>query len=341
MSFRFPRGHSPHVTPNPHTGSFPVVETQIESQPVPELDNNKTPTRQHHVRLASDPIPHEASKSQRAASSDGVHRAATMSSRLGIRPNALQINADRRSFVNHDGQDPSAITRTPRSPGPNKLTSFFGWKTSSPIAEVSPSTYSGRSHSPNHSPMPSPLLPSPHSHNSQRSLPKAIDVPKANADLRASYIADTIFPLPPQTGSASAQIAEMDEELREVSSELAGSIRRELELEELVDRLQFEAQQGPELSRRTSDYFSDSGASSIRYPPGDAAGLKTEDFAKIKRGSELEKAQFKLNQSQKLQDERARRKVLEAHIQQLAEQVQHVGSRTLRLFRDSDCVADG
>lgn len=122
----------------------------------------------------------------------------------------------------------------------------------------------------------------------------------------------------------------MDEELREVSSELAGSIRRELELEDLVDRLQFEAQQGPELSRRTSDYFSDSGTSSVRYPPSDTGGLKTEDVAKMKRVSELEKAQFKVNLSQKLQDERARRKLLEVHIQQLAKQVQHVGPLRLR-----------
>lgn len=116
----------------------------------------------------------------------------------------------------------------------------------------------------------------------------------------------------------------MEEELREVSSELAGSIRRELELEDLVDRLQLEAQQGPELSRRTSDYFSDSGTSSVRYPVSEASGGKTEDIARIKRTSEQEKAQFKLNLSQKLQDERDRRKVLEFHVQQLGEQVQNV-----------------
>lgn len=117
----------------------------------------------------------------------------------------------------------------------------------------------------------------------------------------------------------------MEEELREVSSELAGSIRRELELEDLVDRLQLEVQQGPELSRRTSDYFSDSGTSSIRYPPSEVGMIKTEDMAKIKRITEQEKAQLKLNLAQKLQDERASRRVLESHIQQLGEQVQHVG----------------
>lgn len=117
----------------------------------------------------------------------------------------------------------------------------------------------------------------------------------------------------------------MEEELREVSSELAGSIRRELELEDLIDRLQFEAQQGPDFNRRTSDYFSDSGTSSVRYPPSESGGTKTEDIAKLKRTTEQEKSQFKLTMSQKLQDERGRRRVLELHIQQLGDQVQHVG----------------
>ena len=44
------------------------------------------------------------------------------------------------------------------------------------------------------------------------------------------------FPMPPRTGPASGQLDAMEEELREVSSELANSIRRELELEDLVDQ---------------------------------------------------------------------------------------------------------
>ena len=115
----------------------------------------------------------------------------------------------------------------------------------------------------------------------------------------------------------------MEEELREVSTELAGSIRREMELEDLVDRLQLEASQGPELGRRTSDYFSDSGSGSYRYAMSDADG-KLEDLAKQKRLSEQEKAQFKLSLTQKLQDERSQRKLLEEHIRQLGDQVQSV-----------------
>lgn len=133
----------------------------------------------------------------------------------------------------------------------------------------------------------------------------------------------------------SSQVVDMEEELREVSSELAGSIRRELELEDLVDRLQAEVTQGPDLGRRTSDYFSDSGTSSVRYPASDNGGGKMEDLAKMKRLSEQEKARFKLGLSQKLQDERARRKVVEQHMQQLGEQLQHVGHQCKHLFRHS------
>ena len=117
---------------------------------------------------------------------------------------------------------------------------------------------------------------------------------------------------------------DLEEELTEVSAEFANSIRRELELEDLVDRLQFEASQGPDMGRRTSDYFSDSGSGSIKYPPSDAGANKAEDLAKQKRIADQEKAQFKLSLSQKLQDERRRRKVLEAHIKHLSEQMHNV-----------------
>lgn len=122
----------------------------------------------------------------------------------------------------------------------------------------------------------------------------------------------------------SIQVGEMEDELREISSELAGSIRREMELEDLVERLQYEATQAPELSRRTSDYFSDSGTSSIRYPLSEVGGSKAEDLQKMKRTSEQEMARVKLDTSQKLQDERERRKGLELHIQNLEEHVQQV-----------------
>lgn len=122
----------------------------------------------------------------------------------------------------------------------------------------------------------------------------------------------------------ATQVGEMEEELREVSSELASSIKREMELEDQVDRLQLEASQGLDHNRRTSDYFSDSGASSTRYPLSEVGG-KSEDLEKWKRALEQDKAQFKVDFTQKLQYERGRRKVLEDHIHNMEEESQHVG----------------
>ena len=238
---------------------------------------------------------------------------------MSLHPSGRPTNNDSRAY--YEPTDPQVITKTPRSPGPNKLTSFFGWKTSSPIAEVSPTSFSDRSHSP----APSPLSPSPQSYSSStKSIPKAIDTSKANAaNMGTTYLPGTAFPLPPATDLGSIS-NDVEEELREVSTELAGSIRRELELEDLVDRLQLEASQGPELTRRTSDYFSDSGSGIYRYGMSDGSNGKAEDLAKQKRISEQEKAQFKLSLTQKLQDERAQRKVLEDQVRQMGDRLSNV-----------------
>lgn len=153
-------------------------------------------------------------------------------------------------------------------------------------------------------------------------------------------MADTGFPMPPSTQDPLVQITDMEDELREVSSELAGSIRREMELEDLVDRLQLEASQGPDMNRRTSDYFSDSGTSSIRYPMSDYGSSKSEDAAKQRRISEQEKAQFKVDLYQKLQDERGRRKALELHVQHMGEQMQNVGFFLAAVLFSANCAVD-
>lgn len=121
------------------------------------------------------------------------------------------------------------------------------------------------------------------------------------------------------------KMEELEEELKEISSELASSIRREMELEYEVERLQLEGPTSLDRNQRTSDYFSDSGTSSVRYQSGDA-GRKPDDLERTKRRSEQEKAQMKLDVSQKLQEERSQRKALEAHIRSLEERLESVGS---------------
>ena len=322
---RYPRGQSP----NPPQNGFergavqqPPAQTLGKPEGIPH-----SPTKQNHAQLARDPETQENSKNEGSASDGGMQRAATMKLHPSSKPKDLQIDASQHSFFDLESQDPAIITKTPRSPGPNKLTSFFGWKTSSPTAEDSP-TYSARNYSPG---APSPLSPSPDNLAAYgKPVARSIDVSKANGNAK-NHIGGTGFPMPPNA-DLSVQIADMEDELREVSSELAGSIRREMELEDLVDRLQYEASQAPDM-RRTSDYFSDSGTSSIRYPMGDVGSGKSEDLAKQKRISEQEKAQFKLDLYQKLQDERGRRKVLEMHVQHMGEQMNHVSTRIQKRFR--------
>ena len=92
-----------------------------------------------------------------------------------------------------------------------------------------------------------------------------------------------------------------------------------MELEDLIERFQTE---GPETNRRTSDYFSDSGTSSVRIASD--AGRMEEDIGKIRRAAEQERAQLKVELSQKLQEERLKRTTSESHVQILENQVQQV-----------------
>ena len=130
----------------------------------------------------------------------------------------------------------------------------------------------------------------------------------------------------------SMKMEELEEELKEISAELASSIRREMELEDEVERLQQEAPTGLDPNRRTSDYFSDSGTSSVRYPLSEN-GTKVDDLEKMKRRSEQEKAQLKLDVSQKLQEERGQRKALEAHIKSLEQRLDSVSCVDVLLCR--------
>lgn len=115
----------------------------------------------------------------------------------------------------------------------------------------------------------------------------------------------------------------MEAELKTITAELATSIHREIELEDLVERLQSEVTftQGP--GKRTSDYFSDSGTSSVKYG-GSESDTRTEDLDRLQRKAEREKAQIKLELNEKVQNERSRRKVLETQIRALEQKVSQV-----------------
>lgn len=122
----------------------------------------------------------------------------------------------------------------------------------------------------------------------------------------------------------AAKAADMEKELREISTELAGSIRREMELEDLIERLQLESSLAPDANRRTSDYFSDSGYGSVKYPSSDVGSGKAEDIERLKRNFEQQRAHLKVELSQKWQEERSRRQAAESHVQILETQVAQV-----------------
>lgn len=154
-------------------------------------------------------------------------------------------------------------------------------------------------------------------------IPPAIDVTNANLasdmDLTAEHGSDMSATDPDVVGN----LDDMEEELREISAELAASIRREMDLEDLVDKLQSEAGQTPAPNKRTSDYFSDSGTSSIKPSMADFEAKELE-VERLQRKAEQEKAQLRLRLTQKLQQERLQRKAVENHVRRLEERALQV-----------------
>ncbi|OQE17253.1 hypothetical protein PENSTE_c021G03221 [Penicillium steckii] len=257
-----------------------------------------------HSRLVSEPfIPvlNSPPPTQRRATSMALHPPMN-------RPPPLHIDIDQRSMsMSHS--DP----RQPKTPG-KKISSFFGWKgnapnvptATSPGGESSSTEISDGGRSSLHSPMP-PLANVPIKPTSPYDSKSGFFPPQRTPSLGTIGGSDNMI---------ASKLSDLENELREISSELAGSIRREMELEDLVERLQLE---GPETNRRTSDYFSDSGTSSVRYAPD-----RSEDIEKIRRASEQERAQLKVELSQKLQEERMQRTASESHVQILENQVQQL-----------------
>lgn len=119
--------------------------------------------------------------------------------------------------------------------------------------------------------------------------------------------------------SAELRCNLMEAELKEISVELANSIRRELDLEDLVERLQSENPYPGVAADRTSDYFSDSGTSSLRITGSELSAK--DEIDKIKRESEQQRAQLKVDLSQKWQEEVSQRKALESHLHALETQL--------------------
>ncbi|KAF3012403.1 hypothetical protein E8E14_010179 [Neopestalotiopsis sp. 37M] len=238
-----------------------------------------------------------------------------------------QVDTDTRTTSissQNDLKTPDTNKPLPKSPGSaSKLGSFFGWGAPSPttpessdkesFSPIPPSTGFSRSNTlPNASPatlrqttlLEAPLV----SYNGSANPRDYVD----------SYLATP----PPISAATTAEIEEMEDELKAISTELAASIRREMDLEDLVDRLQAEKDNPTATAnKRTSDYFSDSGYSSARYSEYEQS---KDEIEKIQRRSDQEKAQIRLELTQKVQEERLKRTELDNQIKDLSERASQV-----------------
>ena len=137
---------------------------------------------------------------------------------------------------------------------------------------------------------------------------------------------------------SSYDIGEMEEGLKTISAELASSVRREMELEDLVERLQTEVDNRRGQDNRTSDYFSDSGTSTLMI--GGDTNTTTEYIERLQRKTDREKAQIRLDCQEKVQEQRARRLGLEEKIRRLEEKVSRVDLLTVNSLDNGGRMKD-
>lgn len=240
----------------------------------------------------------------------------------------LQLDGFKRTLTDDSlyAESVESQSRRPKSPGGLGIGSFFGWNASGKSASDSPTTtFSEHSVSP----MPSPGLgivrPSMDANGRPRLTPPGLDVTKAN--MAGAYFHNPETPLLLGNGLNNVHVKELERELLHVSQELAESIRREMELEDDMDRLRAELPIIPSSDlnqRRSSDYFSDSGASSTRFPISDF-DAKLEQLERQLRKVEQEKANLKVETAARLQTELSRRRDLEELVRDLEDQLDKRG----------------
>lgn len=305
-----------------HAGSQPNVSDLLSDYD--DLSADETP----NTAQTADPITHAnrerhvVDSDTESAYSDHHSRQASPPPMLAQRPTPPHLNLQAVDIAaeqdyDSDSESPRSgqaglsqqqinkpLPKSPSSASP--FASFFGWGNKSPSGA-------------DFSPTPSPLTPSGHGGANE-----SPDRSKTNAFGTATGYNDHYH------------IEEMEEELKAISSELAASIRREMDLEDLVDRLQEQTNtQAP--SKRTSDYFSDSGYSSAKASDVDAS---REEIEKVQRRAEQEKASIRLELTNKLQDERSIRKALDQQIKDLSEKASSIDLEKMNNMNASGRVHD-
>ncbi|SPN96931.1 related to intracellular protein transport protein [Cephalotrichum gorgonifer] len=205
--------------------------------------------------------------------------------------------------------DNNVQPKSPISPTLTKLGSLFSWGSPSP----SKSEFSS---------VASPVSPRTATATDAAANPRANDTQaNGNGNILTPREPTLQTPLSAYTQPSGDEIDEMEDELKAIGGELAASIRREMDLEDLVDRLQADLNNSQAPGKRTSDYYSDSGISSAKFSEFDHT---KEEVEKIQRRAEQEKAQLRLELTTKLQDEREKRRDLDLQIKDLSEKAAQV-----------------
>jgi predicted nucleic acid-binding Zn-ribbon protein len=234
----------------------------------------------------------------------------------------LRLDGVTEDFIDEDMYASSGASPVEERPNKPKspaggFTSFFGWNAAKTQngADSPTTTFSEKSASP-----ASPGYPKQQNSIPIKIKPTGLDIPVANNFSQSSYFNVPGTPLLSSSPQMNAHVEELERELREVSSELAASIQREMELEDEVERWKADSSTVVSDNRRTSDYYSDSGASSVRYPMGDSES-KLEELDMLRRKAEQERATLKVRMAERLQDELRRRRDLEEQVQLLEDKV--------------------
>ncbi|KAL5450631.1 hypothetical protein PMIN07_000029 [Paraphaeosphaeria minitans] len=343
-----PRRAAALPSPAASVDLFDLVPRNLDEQPhgqtpltptAPDYPGSLASLLSNNARVSSGPVP----RHDRSASSFQAHRQSRLEelrasakgqhARSPTMPNMpayntaearpppdlrLRLDGVTEDFIDdlygtdEDRDEEQARPVKPKSPVAG-FTSFFGWSTAKQNGGESPTTtFSERSLSP----AASPRFPKQPGMSAKTKL-TGLNIPMANSLSQPSYFTVPGTPLLSSSPQMNAHVEELERELREVSSELASSIRRELELEDEVERWKSETMTTISVdNRRTSDYYSDSGASSIRFPISDPES-KLEEVETLRRKAEQERATLKVQMAERLSDELRRRRDLEEQVQQL------------------------
>ncbi|KAJ9602854.1 hypothetical protein H2200_012634 [Cladophialophora chaetospira] len=278
---------------------------------------NRTNTNSSLPRVAAENLSGPSNRSHNSKRSngysvDGVIIEEDMGLKPGSRPPPLRTDStsSTKSLTVID-------MKKPQTPG-SKFTSFFSRKpAASPSTDSSVTDISDRK-----SPLPSPYGASP---NAPTYSPQAYPFPSNPPRPPTSQPSQDSIDFDGNTyvhtmgNSDAGRVSQLEAELRDISTELANSIKREMDLEDLVEQLQSDGPGANRETDRTSDYFSDSGTSSIR--PSTREGSTKEDMHRIKREAEQLRAQLKTEMTRKWQNERSSRQALESHIQILEQKL--------------------